>query len=126
MKLMSCVTAEYALGFQRPYLTTADRKVVDVYNTYVAAALPKGPICVVDDGSLAAAIAVRQSRPIVYFFYDYILDGMFFFEDYTVFHAAALEARARYVANSDIPMDVKVNKQELFGKGPVTRLTYPK
>jgi hypothetical protein len=43
-----------------------------------------------------------------------------------VFHAAALEARARYVANSDIPMDVKVNKQELFGKGPVTRLTYPK
>ena len=126
MKLMSCVTAEYALGFQRPYLTTTDRKVVDVYNTYVAAALPRGPICVVDDGSLAAAVAVRQSKPIVYFFYDYILDDMYFFEDYKVFHAAALEARTRYVANSDIPMDAMVDKQELFGKGPVTRLTYPK
>jgi UPF0755 protein len=116
-KLQSCVTAEYALSYQRPYLTGDDVSIDSPYNTYVTYGVPVGPICVVDDESLRAAIRPPQNGDIYFFFYDYALDDMFFFSDYGEFKDACAPSRERFEAAFDMDPREKINKQEQFGNG---------
>lgn len=115
-RLQSCVTAEYALGYQRPYLTGDDLKIQSSYNTYVVAGLPVGPICSVDDESMRAAAGKKSSSEIYYFYYDYILNDMFFFADYPEFQDACAVSKKAFIAASEIDLRAKINKQELFGQ----------
>lgn len=115
-KLQSCVTAEYALGYQRPYLTSDDLKIQSSYNTYVVAGLPVGPICSVDDESLRAAAGKKLSSDIYYFYYDYILNDMFFFADYQKFQEACAVSKKAFIAASEINLREKINKQDLYGQ----------
>ena len=117
-KLQSCVTAEYALSYQRPYLTSDDVGIASDYNTYYVKGLPVGPICVVDDACLKAAISKKQDSDIYFFFYDYALDEMFFFSDYAEFKEACGPSRQRFEDAFDIGFYDKVNKQVLYGNGP--------
>jgi len=113
--LQSCVTVEYALGFQRAFLYEEDVKIQDPYNTYVVSGLPVGPICCVDDESLRVAIQPSQDRLLYYFYYDYLLNEMFFYADYTTFAKEATESQERYTANPPVGIHEKINKRTLFG-----------
>jgi len=118
-KMQSCVTAEYALGYQRPYLTLDDVAVKSDYNTYVCDGLPVGPVCAVDDASLRAAIGRKVDSDIYFFYYDYVQGEMYFFSDYKEFRAACAVSKQRFTDTLDIDPYGKVNKQELFGQGPM-------
>jgi cell division protein YceG involved in septum cleavage len=113
-KLQSCVTAEYALGYQRPFLTTDDISVESDYNTYYVKGLPAGPICSVSDASLKAAIGQGNSSNIYYFYYDYVLNDMFFFSNYSEFQAGCKAASQRFEENSKVGRHDKINKQDLY------------
>lgn len=114
-KLRSCVTTEYALGYQRPYLTSEDIKIDSDYNTYQVKGLPPGPICSVDDDSLAAGISPAVDTDIYYFFYDYAPDTMQFFAGYDAFKAAAKESAALFEQTFDFGKYDKVDKRAVFG-----------
>lgn len=113
-KLQSCATAEYALGYQRPYLLYKDVAVDSKYNTYVASGLPAGPICSVSDAALKAAVSKPLKSDIRYFYYDYVLNDLFFFSDYGKFRASGAVARNRFERTSKVGAHDKVNKQELY------------
>jgi len=113
-RLQSCVTAEYAVGYQRPYLLNRDVEAKSPYNTYTSDGLPAGPICTVSDESLAAASGVSQDGDVYYFFYDYVAGELHFFSDYTKFRKAAVASRARFDAESAVDAHDKVNKQKLY------------
>ncbi|MBC8061247.1 MAG: endolytic transglycosylase MltG [Clostridiaceae bacterium] len=113
-KLQSCVTAEYALGYQRPYLTGNDITKVSNYNTYYISGLPIGPICAISDASLQAAMSKKMDSDIFYFYYDYIQNDMFFFADYTKFQKEGSVSRQRFEDNSAVDKRAKINKQALY------------
>lgn len=113
-KLQSCVTAEYALGYQRPFLTTEDISVKNEYNTYYVKGLPAGPICTVSDPSLKAAAVQGNDSGIYYFYYDYILNDMFFFSDYSEFQKECRVSSQRFEENSKVDRHDKINKQVLY------------
>lgn len=56
MKLESCATVEYALGYHKDKLLNNDLKVASPYNTYIVNALPVGPICSPGKQSIEAAL----------------------------------------------------------------------
>ncbi|QSX08251.1 endolytic transglycosylase MltG [Alkalibacter rhizosphaerae] len=114
-KLQSCVTAEYALGFQRPFLYGEDVKIQSPYNTYQKAGLPIGPICSVDDESLMAAMSLPKYEDLYYFYYDYLMNEMFFYLDYESFKKEANKSRERFIDAAAIGFRDKINKQEIFG-----------
>lgn len=113
--LQSCVTVEYALGFQRAFLYEEDVKIKDPYNTYIVSGLPVGPICCMDDQSLKAAIQPSTDPSLYYFFYDYLLDEMFFYADYASFATEATASQDRFMVDPPVEMHEKINKQILFG-----------
>jgi len=113
-KLQSCVTAEYILGYQRPFLLLADIAVESGYNTYYTTGLPVGPICSVSDESLQAAIEQSADGDAYYFYYDYVDRDMYFFSDYGEFLAASKATKARFEAESPVGLRDKINKQELY------------
>lgn len=113
-KLQSCATAEYALGYQRPYLTGEDITKASDYNTYYVSGLPVGPICAISDASLQAAMSKKMDSDIYYFYYDYILNEMFFFSDYTKFQKEGDLSRQHFVDNSPVDKRAKINKQALY------------
>lgn len=113
-KLQSCVTAEYALGYQRPFLTGDDITKTSDYNTYYVSGLPVGPICAISDASLKAAMSNKMESDIYYFYYDYILNDMFFFTDYAKFQKEGDLSRKRFEENSAVDKRAKINKQELY------------
>jgi cell division protein YceG involved in septum cleavage len=110
-KLQSCVTAEYALGYQRPYLTSEDVAKVSDYNTYYVSGLPIGPICAVSDASLQAAMHKKMDSNIYYFYYDYILNDIFFYSDYTKFRKEGAISRKNFEEKASIDKREKINKQ---------------
>lgn len=114
-KLQSCVTAEYSLNYQRPYLTGDDLKIKSEYNTYVVSGLPAGPICVVSNDSLRAAVGKKMDLEMYFFYYDYVLNDMFFFVDYNNFKDMAAISRKRFIDASDIGLREKINKQKIYG-----------
>lgn len=113
-KLQSCVTAEYALGYQRPYLTGSDISKASDYNTYHISGLPVEPICTISDASLQSAMSKKIDSGIYYFYYDYILNDMFFFADYTKFLQAGSVSRQRFEDHSAVDKRAKINKQALY------------
>ncbi|MDS0525637.1 endolytic transglycosylase MltG [Clostridium sp. SHJSY1] len=115
-KLQSCVTAEYALGYQRPFLTTEDTKKVSDYNTYNVAGLPVGPICTISDASLQAAMIKKMDSKISFFYYDYILNDMFFFDDYKKFQKDGAAAQKNFEQKSKIDKHAQINKQTTYKK----------
>lgn len=76
MKLQSCATVEYALGYHKEKLTYNDLKVKSSYNTYLVSGLPEGPICSPGKSSIIAA-AKPQSTDYIYFVSNN--DGTHFF-----------------------------------------------
>ena len=114
-KLRSCATTEYALQYQRPYLTSKDVAVSDRYNTYQVRGLPPGPICAVDDNSLIAGISPAIDGQIYYFFYDYAPDTMQFFTSYDAFKAAAALSVEQFLQNFDMGKHDKISKRAVFG-----------
>lgn len=115
-KLQSCVTAEYALGYQRPYLTNEDTKKVSDYNTYNVSGLPVGPICTISDSSLQAAMIKKMDSKINFFYYDYVANDMFFFDDYKKFQKDGAASQKRFDENSKVGKNEKINKQTLYKK----------
>jgi cell division protein YceG involved in septum cleavage len=114
-RLCSCATAEYALGYARPYLTTDDMNIDSAYNTYVAGGLPPGPICVMDDESLAAASAKANDDGTWYFFYDYAKEKIMAFDDYDEYTAAGEKSAVLFDETFDIGRYDKIDKRQYFG-----------
>lgn len=115
-KLQSCVTTEYALEYQRSFLTGEDVKVEDPYNTYYAKALPPGPICSFSLESLKAAMNNKMDSDIYYFYYDYLQHEMHFYSNYALFSNDASKARDEFIQQSKIGPRDKINKQALYHK----------
>ncbi|MDD2371534.1 MAG: endolytic transglycosylase MltG [Firmicutes bacterium] len=115
-KLQSCVTVEYALGYQRPYLLFSDLEINSPYNTYMNFGLPPGPICAISTESLRAAMTKQPSSKLNYFFYDYVLNEMFFFSDYQLFQEEGALAGERFKTEQNLDRHEKINKQELYHK----------
>ena len=113
-KLQSCVTVEYALGFQRPYLLFSDVEVESPYNTYINEGLPPGPICAISDESLKAAMKSQPKSGKSYFFYDYVLGKMYFFEDYSLFQKEGIKAGERFKMDQSLGRHDRINKQEIY------------
>lgn len=114
--LQSCVTVEYAVGYQRPYLLKTDIAAVSPYNTYHVAGLPPGPICSPDDTSLRAAITRKMDSAIHYFYYDYLQNDLFCFVRYEDFTRAVARSKEQFIARSTVGRWTKINKQVLYGR----------
>ena len=114
-KLQSCVTAEYALEYQRPYLTYEDIEIDSEYNTYKKEGLPIGAIASFSDESLKVASGVSTDTKLEYFFYDYVIGEMNFFSDYEEFNNEGEETIKRFESESEVQKFDKINKQELYG-----------
>lgn len=114
-KLRSCATTEYALGYTRPYLTRDDIKIENAYNTYITRGLPPGPICVMDDESLAAASAITSDGDTYYFFYDYAIMQIIAFAEYDDFKAAGKQSTALFEETFEIGRWDKIDKRQYFG-----------
>ena len=115
-KLRSCATTEYALGYSRPYMTSADVATKNEYNTYQVNGLPPGPICAVGDASLRASIAKAVDSKIYYFFYDYAPNTMQFFVSYEDFKAAANVSTSLFDETfPDIGRYDKLDRRAVFG-----------
>ena len=115
MKLQSCVTSEYAVGYNRPYLLTADVKTSSQYNTYDVKGLPIGPISVVDDNSLLAASQVSADTELIFFFFNYVKNDMLFFADYADFKVEAKISRELFESTFDMDPHEIIDKRDYFG-----------
>lgn len=62
MKLQSCATVEYILGFSKPKLTEKDLQIDSPYNTYLYSGLPPGPICNPGRDSILAALKPAKTK----------------------------------------------------------------
>ncbi|OQB22367.1 MAG: putative aminodeoxychorismate lyase [Firmicutes bacterium ADurb.Bin182] len=114
-KFGSCPTVEYALGYQRPYLTSEDITVDSPYNTYKHKGLPPGPICCFDDESLKASLSKPLNGELYFFFYDYVKREILSFANYGDFKAAGEESKALFEATFDISRFEKMaDKREYF------------
>lgn len=76
MKLQSCATVEYALGYHKDKLTYNDLKVKSNYNTYLVNGMPEGPICSPGKNSIVAAIKPENTD---YIYFVAKNDGTHFF-----------------------------------------------
>lgn len=77
MGLNADSTIQYALGYQPPedswwkrHLSRSDLKVDSLYNTYLYAGLPPGPICNPSLSSLKAVASADSSTPYLYYYHD--------------------------------------------------------
>ncbi len=118
-KLECCATVEYTLGYQRPFLTKNDLKVKGDYNTYDFKGVTPGPICCIDDESLAAAIGESTNREIYFFFYDYVRKKILVFsESGDSRKKANTESRELFDSTYDIdPFKIMEDKREYFATG---------
>lgn len=83
MKLQSCATVEYALGYHKDKLTYNDLKVKSNYNTYLVSGMPEGPICSPGKASIIAAAKPANTD---YIYFVSKNDGTHFFtKDYNEF-----------------------------------------
>lgn len=76
MKLQACATVQYALGEWKPRLLYQDLRYDSLYNTYLHAGLPPGPIANPGSASINAAFFPQESD---YLFFFALPDGSHFF-----------------------------------------------
>ncbi len=95
MRLASCPSVEYALGYHRPFLLRADLAVDSPYNTYRYAGLPPTPICFFSDEALRAA-ARPAASPFWFFLFDWTRGELVFSTGYAEHARRAVEARRNY------------------------------
>ena len=67
MRLESCATVQYAIGEAREELRYSDLRVEHLYNTYIHAGLPPGPICSPGISSIVATIHPDSASGELYF-----------------------------------------------------------
>ena len=115
MKLQSCVTSEYAVGYNRPFLLTVDVKTSSPYNTYDVKGLPIGPISVVDELSLLAASRSSSNNELIFFIYRYVQNDILFFADYADFKVAARASRVLFESTMDMDPHEIIDKRDFFG-----------
>ncbi len=113
-KLQSCATVEYAIGYQRPYLTLNDIEIDSAYNTYKNRGLPPGPICAIDEKSLSAAIEESVDDSLYFFFYDYPQATMQFFSEYGAFKKEANISKNLFADTFEIGKNDIVDKRSFF------------
>lgn len=83
MKLESCATVLYSLGYHKEELSLNDLKVNSPFNTYKVTALPVGPICSPSRASIEAALNPPKTDYLYFILND---DGTHFFtKDYKEF-----------------------------------------
>ena len=116
MKLQSCSTSEYAIGFDRPFLLTVDVKTQSPYNTYYTKALPIGPIAIVGEHSLLAASGVSTDTEVIFFFFNYVENDMFFFVQYADFKREALKSREQFERTMNLDPHEIIDKRDYFGE----------
>lgn len=78
MKLQSCATVLFALGYHKDKLYEKDLKVKSNYNTYLIDGLPPGPICSPGKKSILASVKPANTN---YLFFVSNNDGTHFFTD---------------------------------------------
>lgn len=78
MKLQSCATVEYALGYHKDKLYNKDLEIKSNYNTYYINGLPAGPICSPGLKSIEAALKPKNTN---YIYFVSNNDGTHFFTD---------------------------------------------
>ncbi len=115
-RLGCCSTLEYAAGYSRPYMTTADTRISSTYNTYKIRGLPPGPICVTGTAALEAAMSETSDTDLYYFFYDYARGTMQFFNEYRDFKEAANASKELFLKTfPDIGRHDKIDRRSVFG-----------
>lgn len=78
MKLQSCATVLYAMGYHKDKLSNEDIKIKSLYNTYIVDGMPEGPIASPGKESIKAAL-VPETTKFIYFVSNN--DGTHFFTD---------------------------------------------
>lgn len=78
MKLQSCATVEYALGYHKDKLYNKDLEIKSNYNTYYVNGLPAGPICNPGLKSIEAALKPKNTN---YIYFVSNNNGTHFFTD---------------------------------------------
>lgn len=83
MKLQSCATVEYALGYHKDKLYNKDLEIKSTYNTYYVNGLPEGPIC--SPGLKSIEEALKPSNTNYLYFVSNNNGTHFFTDDYKKF-----------------------------------------
>ncbi|MCP4229457.1 MAG: endolytic transglycosylase MltG [bacterium] len=89
MRMESCATVIYAMGYVPEELSQQDLKIDSPYNTYINAGLPPGPICSPGRASLEAAI---YPADVDYLFFASNADGTHTFTSTYAEHVKARKA----------------------------------
>ncbi len=83
MKMESCATVLYALGYHKDKLYYKDLKIKSPYNTYLNMGLPIGPICSPGKSSIKAAL--NPEKQIIYILFLKMMELTFLQRTITIF-----------------------------------------
>ncbi len=95
MKLQSCPTVEYALGFHRPFLLTRDVQIPSPYNTYLHKGLPPTPVATVSPETIAAVLR-PAGTDVIFLVFDWTRLDHAFASDLATHQANAAAARSNF------------------------------
>jgi UPF0755 protein len=88
MRLESCATIQYILGYAKPELTIEDTQIPSPYNTYLNLGLPPGPIA---NPGLASIQAVLYPAETNYLYFVADKNGAHHFSETYEEHLALIE-----------------------------------
>jgi UPF0755 protein len=97
MRLASCPSVEYALGYHRPFLLRSDLALDSPYNTYRRHGLPPTPICFFSDAALQAVLRPVES-PFYFFVVDWTAGDLYFAADFAGHQENVALARRSFAA----------------------------
>ena len=119
MKLESCPSVEFALGFHRPFLYWKDLKIDSPYNTYLHRGLPPTPIATVSREAIQAAAGAADSEAI-FLVFDWTTQTHAFTADLTKHQQNAARARENFVRIFGEKMMRKAFSQLYYEPFPAT------
>lgn len=97
MRLASCPSVEYALGYHRPFLLRSDLALDSPYNTYRRHGLPPTPICFFSDAALQAVLRPVES-PFYFFVVDWTAGDLYFAEGFAGHQENVARSRRAFAA----------------------------
>ncbi len=101
MKMESCATVLYALGYHKDKLYYKDLKIKSPYNTYLNTGLPIGPICSPGKNSIKAAL--NPEKQIICILFLKIMELTFLQRTITIFKGEKRNSRRLiYFAAGDL------------------------